>query len=65
MRYFIVYINDEQPLPVQVILKDQEFWNENVQKSKEFYEQCMLPKIICKNVPKGLKAKEPNIKRNM
>lgn len=60
MCFFIVYVNDKEPLHVEVILRDKIFWFEHVNKLTKFYRECILPEIIYRNIPKGLKAIDPN-----
>ncbi|CAG9770027.1 unnamed protein product [Ceutorhynchus assimilis] len=44
--FFVVYINDEQPLYVDAILRDEQFWNEEMlPKLTNFYQEHMIPEL--------------------
>lgn len=58
--FFIIYINDQQPLYIEQIYKDEQFWKEQMlPKLKLFYNNCILTELVQRNVPKGLKCIEP------
>lgn len=62
--FFIVYINDEQPLHIEVICKDKNFWELTMlPKFKYFYMECVLPEIVYRSVPKGLRCNDPHDSR--
>ncbi|CAG9761305.1 unnamed protein product [Ceutorhynchus assimilis] len=47
--FFVVYINDEQPLYVDAILRDEQFWNEEMlPKLTNFYQEHMIPELVKK-----------------
>ncbi|KAJ8914123.1 hypothetical protein NQ315_016199 [Exocentrus adspersus] len=58
--YFIVYVNDTVPLFIEIIEKDEVFWNENMLPSlSTFYRTCIAPEMIRKNIEKGMKCVDP------
>ncbi|CAG9762736.1 unnamed protein product [Ceutorhynchus assimilis] len=47
--FFVVYINDEQPLYVDAILQDEQCWNkEMLPKLTNFYHEHMIPELVKK-----------------
>jgi hypothetical protein len=64
--YFVVYVEEKQNLFVEKINKDEHLWiNTMLPKLKEFYLENVLPEIIRRNIPKGLKCQDSiRIKRS-
>lgn len=58
--YFVVYVNDKVDLFVEVISRDEDFWNQQMQqKLILFYKTCVAPEIIRKNIEKGKICADP------
>lgn len=58
--YLIIYSGEKNPLYVEKIPRDENFWKEKMlQTLEKFYLFCMLPEIIEKRVVQGLRCKDP------
>lgn len=52
MCFFIIYVNDIQPINIEVIPRDEELWKDvMLLKLSKFYFTCLLPRIVNKNRP--------------
>lgn len=59
MCFFLIYVNDKEELNVEVILRDERFWrDEMLPRLETFYWNCLLTEIVLRRIPKGLKALE-------
>lgn len=57
--YFIVYVSDSFPLHVEKIERDEKLWNmDMLPKLINFYKKFILPELINRNIPRGLKCSD-------
>ncbi|XP_072375400.1 uncharacterized protein [Diabrotica undecimpunctata] len=47
--YFVVYVNDTEPLFIEKIERDEELWARMIEKLNSFFYKCFLPKMVDRN----------------
>lgn len=56
-----MYVNEDQPLFIEEIKADEEFWASVMfPKLENFYKHCILPEIVRGNIPQGKRCVDPN-----